>query len=361
MAPLTFLGHVYGTLGGAMFPVANLLFAGIVGAPLVAPSEVKAKPFYNQPQEHLAVILASLPKLVIAVLCWNSLSLGAFAGFGTRSWYEAVAIVFLRDLVINYVAAEGWNWTVYSPSSPLHKTFAKGKLNPAYPSAAEIDHDRFWSLVSTAISSVFEVTLLTAWASGWDAKGWLPRPAWETWFQGWAFWHHTPTLLALLTMPYIRIVHFWCVHRLMHPWRTTTIPDVGKFLYKQVHSLHHMSKNPTAWSGISMHPVESTLYYTAALMPVVFGAHPLVFLLYKVDLSLAALWGHDGHVNPGAGSQPHWLHHNNFECNYGEGYVPLDWLTGNFAANEEDFAARLSGRVKGGVPTDGSGKEIKAD
>ena len=57
----------------------------------------------------------------------------------------------------------------------------------------------------------------------------------------------------------------------------------------------------------------------------------------------------------------HRLHHNNFECNYGEGYVPLDWLTGNFAANEEDFAARLSGRVKGGVPTDGSGKEIKAD
>ena len=62
-----------------------------------------------------------------------------------------------------------------------------------------------------------------------------------------------------------------------------------------------------------MHPIESSLYYSAALIPVLCGAHPIVFLLFKFDLTMAALVGHDGYAWPGAGSQPHWLHHNNFE------------------------------------------------
>ena len=66
-----------------------------------------------------------------------------------------------------------------------------------------------------------------------------------------------PWLLALwaFLMFVYRDAHFYCIHRMMHPWRTTRFPDVGKFLYKHVHSLHHKSYNPSAWSGISMHPV----------------------------------------------------------------------------------------------------------
>ena len=60
--------------------------------------------------------------------------------------------------------------------------------------------------------------------------------------------------------------------------------NVGsQVLYRYVHSLHHKSYNPTAFSGISMHPVESFLYYNAALIPVLFHAHPLVFLLTQVS------------------------------------------------------------------------------
>lgn len=47
--------------------------------------------------------------------------------------------------------------------------------------------------------------------------------------------------------------------------------------------------NPTAWSGVSMHPVESAAYYSAMLIPVYFGAHPLVMLYTKFDLTIAAL------------------------------------------------------------------------
>ena len=34
-----------------------------------------------------------------------------------------------------------------------------------------------------------------------------------------------------------RIPHFHAMHRAMHPWKTTSIPDLGKFLYRQVSSL----------------------------------------------------------------------------------------------------------------------------
>jgi hypothetical protein len=47
----------------------------------------------------------------------------------------------------------------------------------------------------------------------------------------------------------------------MHPWfpknNKGMVPDVGRFLYKHVHSLHHKSYNPTAFSGTNMHPIEA--------------------------------------------------------------------------------------------------------
>ena len=91
-----------------------------------------------------------------------------------------------------------------------------------------------------------------------------------------------------------RIPHFHAMHRAMHPWKTTSIPDLGKFLYRQVlndrsilqyflhiqvHALHHKSYNPTAFSGTNMHPIEATLYYSAALIPVALGLHPVSLMI----------------------------------------------------------------------------------
>jgi hypothetical protein len=66
----------------------------------------------------------------------------------------------------------------------------------------------------------------------------------------------TPLLLIHLTRSFL----LGRVHRCMHPWFDKNdkrwVPDVGRFLYRHVHSLHHKSYNPTAFSGTSMHPVE---------------------------------------------------------------------------------------------------------
>ena len=120
----------------------------------------------------------------------------------------------------------------------------------------------------------------------------------------------------------------------MHPWfekgAQRRLPDVGRFLYKHVHSLHHKSYNPTAFAGTNMHPVEATGYYAAALICVPFGCHPAIFLACVIDCAVGAWLGHDGFQWPGSGDYFHQLHHAYFECNYGTagffGGVIIIWL-----------------------------------
>lgn len=122
----------------------------------------------------------------------------------------------------------------------------------------------------------------------------------------------------------------------MHPWRIKNFPDVGRFLYKHVHSLHHKSYNPTAFSGTSMHPVEATLYYSAAFVVAPFPVHVTLPLACIIDCGVGAWLGHDGFQVPGVGDVFHQLHHATFDCNYGAQHVPLDWLFGTAAAQGAD-------------------------
>jgi sterol desaturase/sphingolipid hydroxylase (fatty acid hydroxylase superfamily) len=264
------------------------------------------KPVANTLWDHIGVQLGTWPKLFVALLVYSYYfpSIEACKVL-SQDW---IKMILVRDLVITYLTAGFWDSMMYFVFREQMRGF---KFNPRYPQASQFVHDVFWSTCSTIISSAVEVWILHWYAIGKFSFYTLPEGV--QWFQD------TATLLWLLSMPYWRLAHFYTIHRGMHPWYTTSIPDVGQFLYKWVHSLHHKSKNPTSWSGVSMHPIESSTYYTAMLIPVLFGAHPLVFLYTKFDLTMAALIGHDGFgAQPGNGSQTHWLHHNNFDCNYGE-------------------------------------------
>ena len=88
--------------------------------------------------------------------------------------------------------------------------------------------------------------------------------------------------------------------------------DVGAFLYKHVHAHHHKSYNPTAFSGFSMTPAESTLYISAAAIPLLFrsGQHPWLHVYTKLDLIIGAQIGHDGFDAPGGGSYYHQVTNN---------------------------------------------------
>jgi len=85
-----------------------------------------------------------------------------------------------------------------------------------------------------------------------------------------------------------------------------------------------------------MHPVESTIYYTACLCSIPFGVHPVIPLAMIYDCGLQAWIGHSGFVWPGSGNWYHVIHHMYFDANYGTPNMPFDWLFGTFSATGLD-------------------------
>jgi sterol desaturase/sphingolipid hydroxylase (fatty acid hydroxylase superfamily) len=154
-------------------------------------------------------------------------------------------------------------------------------LNTTYPSSSQFMHDSFWTTTASVCGTAIEVALCHIYAT----SGEYPKTLAEN--------QIVHIFLALL-ITHWRIPHFYFIHRGMHPWRTTSLPDVGKFLYRNVHYLHHKSYNPTAFSGTSMHPVESTLYYSAAFMTLPFFVHITIPLACIIDCAVGAWLGHDG-------------------------------------------------------------------
>ena len=106
----------------------------------------------------------------------------------------------------------------------------------------------FWTTSATLLASLQEVLLLRWWASGGfgvalfsvapEGESHIPidAPFWGT--------EWTPYFIAwTVTMLYWRILHFYIIHRAMHPWwdRKNGLinGDVGAFLYRHVHAHHH--------------------------------------------------------------------------------------------------------------------------
>jgi len=269
-------------------------------------------------------------EFLVALTCWSLL-------FADGQWLQEckewrlgwVSKVLSFNFACEIVFVGFWHWLVYASS------FAKGllpfKFNPdnQYEKGAGA---QVGMLRSSSGQLEREITFTTL--------GWLQSGLWQALFMwGWAsgrlpfytaFWDYPLySVLYLCAITYWREIHFYWAHRGMHPWFDRKLGlldgDVGAFLYRHAHSLHHKSYNPGPWSGLSMHPIEHFLYYSCAwLLPIVSTVHPLHFLYAKFHADIAPVGGHDGYDEPSANGDFHWLHHAKFECNYGVPF-PIDF------------------------------------
>ncbi|XP_023337634.1 putative Delta(7)-sterol-C5(6)-desaturase 2 [Eurytemora carolleeae] len=305
-------------------------------------NEKPEKPYVNPLMDisgHCMAFLASARSWMMAYACMYYLpekcGLEAYPGFGPGRVYSLdwVSHILIRNIVGTWIICGFWDWFLYF--SPLKDKLHKYKMNPVYPSMQQIKHDAFWTTTASLCGSLIEIILCHHWALG-TMK-----------IQNSLSVSPILTFILALTVTHYRIPHFYLVHRMMHPWKTTTVPDFGKFLYKKVHSLHHKSYNPTAWSGTNMHPVEATLYYSAVLIPVALSLHPVHALAVLIDCGVGAWLGHDGFQWPGSGDYFHLLHHAHFDCNYGAMHVPLDLLFGTFAGSKEEVKQIWSNKPSG--------------
>ena len=272
-----------------------------------------------------------LLELLIAVAYYHTLWPWTFARAATPSW-DWVLATFAFNFLVMLCTFGAWHAFVFhGPWAAVLRPF---KFNPEHPyagpeGARALRREVLFTSAGFAQSAALQC--LCTWLL---ASGRAPMRA--------DFWA-TPlaSLAALLGVNLWRTTHFYFVHRLMHPWGWGGAWDVGKWLYKRVHSLHHKSANPGPWSGLSMHPVEHLLYYSCVWPCMLLPLHPLVFLFAKFHADVSPVGGHDGHADPGGGGAGyHWLHHHRFEVNYGVPTIDWDRFFGSFVDTE---AWRASG------------------
>jgi hypothetical protein len=332
---------------GVLWPITH--FAAtftIASSPTpVEPSQRIARPTASI-TEHLIGTLGGVRSFVIAWICIYGFTLSeenstypAFSGAAKEGYnWSWMAPILIRNVAFAWVVCGFWDWILYF--SPLKDKLHPFKHNPVYPSFPQFAHDATFTTISVVLASFLEIAMCRGWANGS-----IP-------YQPGLHAHLLTNFLWAMLINYWRIPHFFFTHRLMHPWAgpkedsvkialtrdvVIRVPDLGKFLYKHVHALHHKSYNPTAFSGTSMHPVESAIYYTAALIPVFFAIHPIVFVTCIIDLGIGAWLAHDGFQWPGNGEFFHQLHHAHFVGNYGNEYVPFDYWFGTFMATKADI------------------------
>lgn len=281
-------------------------------------------------------------EFTVALICYLLLYLDGSIWEEAKEWHVSwVSRIVLFNLCCELVICNFWHYWSYV--SPLYEAYVAGghKMTPV--NQYEPETDKAAMFTSSTGNLEREITFTTL--------GWLQSAFWQClythlWACGhlshyvdfWAF--PVYSLLGFMFVTYWREIHFYCAHRGMHPWWDRKYGlqdgDVGAFLYRHVHSLHHKSYNPGPWSGLCMHPVEHFLYYSCATLPPLFlCCHPLHFLYCKFHADIAPIGGHDGMDEPGGKGDFHWLHHTKFECNYGVPFpINLDYIFGTWADYE---------------------------
>ncbi len=293
--------------------------------------------------------------VVVTLGYWFLLIEPNLAAFQSFSWFWTLTLYAINagGIFVMYGAVELFYYV-------KRKQGIRFKYNSRFPS--ENPSDVFWFksqnidnflrtfLLSIPVWTLIQVLFLWCFANGYHAVAWL---GWET---------HWPWLVILtLLVPAIHEVHFYCIH-----WAIHQDP-----LYKWVHSVHHNSVNPSPWSSMSMHPVESTLFFSEVFWHLLIPSNPFVALLQINSTGYGAINGHIGfeklEIVDGKAldshAYAHYLHHKHFEVNYGgEGLVPMDkwfgtWHDGSSEADErmrERFRKkkeRIKARRAKGAPT----------
>ncbi len=244
-----------------------------------------------------------------------------------------ILIVLFRNLFIEFLLYGGWHYFLYE-SGCIKGRIEDKKFNPEnqYDDGGKnISREVIFTTLGFFMSSAFECVILHLWS----AKSSYIVPFYDDFWGNNNLKWSAYSIFHVFIVAYWRDGHFYFVHRLMHKWNFKIFGvDIGYFLYKHVHSLHHKSKNPGPWSGLSMHPIEHLFYYSCTLTVLLFPLHPYHFLYTKFHADISPIAGHDGYDKPAGGSAFHYLHHSLVDCNYGTPLVPLDYVFGTLKSDE---------------------------
>lgn len=270
----------------------------------------------------------------LATICWAWFQ----PSMETAKTIEAgwVLEIFIRNIVLMFIVAGGLHWFFHADKKQgderkfdAREVPAKGRV---YTFNNQLYDNMFWTLASgVTLWTAYETLMFWAMANGYaPVMTWRENPIWFA-------------ALLFLTPMWISF-HFYWIHRWLH-WPP---------LYKLAHSLHHRNTNVGPWSGLSMHPIETLLFFSSVLIHFVLASHPIHILFHMQHQALTAATSHTGFEGVVVkdenrfhlGRFHHQMHHRYFECNYGNLEVPWDKLFGSWHDGTAEAHERMKERRK---------------
>ena len=269
----------------------------------------------------------------LAALCWTFLtpSMATMANF-EFGW---LAQIWLRNAAVLILIAGSLHWWLYMRRSQnqnykFHKRWMDTD-NDKFLWGDQVWDNMFWSLVSgVTICTCYEA--ITFWIY---ANGFISVPSFVD--------HPLYLIVCTYGVFFVGTVHFYCIHRLSH-WPP---------LYKISHELHHRNVNTGPWTGISMHPIEHLLYFSALAIVWFIPVHPFIIVLISLWFMAGPAPSHSGfdflslnNTRISTGDWFHQLHHQYFDLNYGNTTSPLDKAFGSWHNGSKDslMAQKARGR-----------------
>ena len=142
---------------------------------------------------------------------------------------------------------------------------------------------------------------------------------------GWDYW-----LLSIILMIFIHDTYFYWTHRVMHHPK----------IYRQIHAIHHKSRNPSPWAAFAFHPIEGVIT-AGVIVPIslLIPFHSSALMVFLLFMMIYNAYGHLGYelypknfnktiigkwINT---SVSHNQHHQKFNGNYGLYFLFWDrWM-----------------------------------
>lgn len=274
----------------------------------------------------------------ITIVTWYYLTPGLEAMKSVEAWW--IAILLLRNLALIIMFFGGLHLYLFvfkrQGNELKFSTKPLATNSSRFLFGNQVRDNMFRSLCfGVPIITAFEA--MTYWLLANELIGFMPLAPNTIAFWSWS-------VVLLLLAPAIHAIHFYLIHRLLH-WRP---------LYRSVHRIHHYNVEVGPWSGLSMHPVELAIYFSTVCVQWLLALHP-VNALFQLHIAIfnAAVshTGFDkvmigGKVGMESNNYFHYLHHKNFECNYGSTLAPMDQLFGTFHDGSDEAQQSMRARMQ---------------
>ncbi len=248
----------------------------------------------------------------LAFVTWEFLT----PSFATMATLEPgwIALLWLRNAGLLCLVAGGLHWYLYMRRAQqgefkFHRRWLATD-DEKFLWGNQVRDNMFWSLVS-GVSFWTAYEAVTYWIY---ASGRLPTVEYANPLYHFAMFY---VVIAWST------AHFYFVHRFLH---------YGP-VYRVAHELHHRNVNTGPWTGISMHPLEHSVYFTVFVLWWFVPVHPIVIILTGFFQGLSPAISHSGfdfikagRLRLSTGDWYHQLHHQYFNFNYGNTPTPFDRL-----------------------------------